>query len=131
MRAFLGEHCTDAAVAVFRTAAHTRFLQAPRGCLGVELADIFERAGSKKSVAYKTYRPFHAPFFVPARDRHRARLGSIMSRQLKERRMEADRLRAPLKYRAAQVVIEHHARHRAPRGKRLDMAAQEVVHRAV
>src|ERR1019366_2260438 len=99
MRAFLGEHCTHAAVAIFRTAAQRRFLQAPGGCLGVEFTDIFELADSKKSVANKTYRSFHAPFFVPARDRHRARLEPVMSGQLQQRRMEADRLRAALEYR--------------------------------
>jgi hypothetical protein len=93
MRAFLGEHCPHAAVAIFRTAAQRRFLQAPRRCLGVELTDIFELAGSKKSVANKTYCPFHAPFLVSARDRHWAWLEPIMSGQLQERRMEADRLR--------------------------------------
>src|SRR6266403_1506186 len=64
MRAFLGEHCPHAAVAIFRAAAQARFLQAPRGCLGVQITDIFELAGSKKSVASKTYRSFHAPFTV-------------------------------------------------------------------
>src|SRR6266478_7274138 len=117
MRAFLGEHCTDAAVAIFRASTQARFLQAPRGCLGVQITDIFELAGSKKSVANKTYRSFHAPFFVSARDRHRARLEPIVSGQLQQRRMEADRLGAPLKYRTAEVVVEHHPRHRAPRGK--------------
>src|SRR5450755_4970962 len=96
MRAFLGEHGTDAAVAIFRASTQARFLQAPRGCLGVELADIFELAGSKKSVANKTYRSFHAAFFVAARDRHRAWLEPIMSGQLKERRMEADGLGSTL-----------------------------------
>src|ERR1700677_3654889 len=90
MRAFLGEHRLHAAVAIFWTRPQRRFLQAPRGCLGIELADIFERAGGKKSVANKTYRSFHAPFLIPARDRHRARLEPIMGGQLQQRRMEAD-----------------------------------------
>src|ERR1017187_5447169 len=131
MRAFLGEHCTHAAIAIFRTAAQRCFLQAPRGCLGVEFTDIFELAGSKKSVANKTYRSFHAPFFVPARDRHRARLEPVMSGQLQQRRMEADRLGAALEYRTLEVVIEHDPRDRAPGSECLDVAAQEVVHGAV
>src|SRR5260370_40868116 len=101
MRAFLGEHGLYAAVAIFRTAAQARFLQAPGGCLGVQITDIFELAGSKKSIPYKTYRSFHAPFFVSARDRHRARLEPIVSGQLPQRPMEARRIGAPLKYRAA------------------------------
>src|SRR5450759_5865817 len=125
MRAFLGEHCTHAAVAIFRTAAQARFLQAPRCCLGVQITDIFELTGSKKTVANKTYRSFHAPFFVPARDRHRARLEPIMSGELQQRRMEADRLGAALEHRTLEVVIEHDPGDRAPGGERLDVAAQE------
>src|SRR6266481_3238141 len=108
MRAFLGEHRTHAAVAIFRASTQARFLQAPRGCLGVELSDIVELAGSKKSVANKTYRSFHAPLFVAARDRHRARLEPIVSGQLQQRWMEADRLGAPFQNCTFEVVIEHH-----------------------
>src|SRR5580658_7064403 len=131
MRAFLGEHCTHAALAIFRTATQARFLQAPRECLGVQITDIFELAGSKKSVANKTYCSFHAAFFVAARDRHRAWLEPIMSGQLQQRRMEADRFGAPLEYRALEVVIEHDPRKRAPGSESLDVAAQEIVHGAV
>src|ERR1017187_1916757 len=131
MRALFVEHRPHAAVAVFWASTQRRFLQAPRGCLGVELTDIFELAGSKKSVAYKTNGAFHAPFFVTARERHRARLEPIVGGQLQERRMEADRLGAPLQYCAPQVVVKDDPGHRTPGGERLDMAAQEVVHRAV
>ena len=131
MRPLLGEHRTDAAIAIFRTAAQVRFLQAPGRCLGVQIIDIFERTGRKKSVSNKTDCSFHAAFFVPAGDRHRAWLEPIMSGQLQQRRMEADRIASPLEDCAFEVVIEHHPRHRAPSGKCLDMAAQEVVHRAV
>ena len=78
-----------------RSSGHGRSAASSRhhvGCLGVQLTDIFELPGSKKSVASKTYCSFHAPFFVPARDRHRARLEPVMSGQLQQRRMEADRL---------------------------------------
>jgi hypothetical protein len=54
-----------------------------------------------------------------------------MSGELEQRRMEADRFGATLEDCAAKIVIEHHPRHRAPCAKCLDMAAQEVVHRAV
>src|SRR5208283_2371116 len=131
MRAFLGEHCAHAAVAIFRTAAQACFLQAPRGCLGVQITDIFERASGKKSVPDKTYRSFHAPFFVSARDRHRAWLEPIMSGQLKERRMEADRLRTALEHRTFEIVIENDPGNGVPGSERLDVAAQEVVHRGV
>src|SRR5260370_40651811 len=127
MRAFLGEHCTHAAVAIFRASTQARFLQAPRGCLGVQITDIFELAGSKKSVAAKTYRSFHAPFFVPARDRHRARLEPIVSGQLPERRMEADRFGATPQDRAAKVVMSPHPRTRAPGGERLTVPRRDVV----
>src|SRR6267378_1450690 len=114
MRAFLDEHRPHAAIAIFWTRPQRRFLQAPRCCLGVELTDIFELAGSKKSVASKTYCPFHASFFVAAGDRHRARLEPVMSGQLKERRMEADRLGAALEHRTFEVVIEHDPGNGAP-----------------
>src|SRR5271170_6222174 len=96
MRSLLGEHCTDTAVAIFRTATQRRFLQAPRACLGVQILDIFERTRRKKSVANKTYCSFHAAFFVAAGDRHRAWLEPIMSGEIEERRMEADRIASPL-----------------------------------
>src|ERR1039458_1084687 len=106
MRAFLGEHRPHAAVAILRAATQCCFLQAPRGGLGVQITDVFELAGSKKSVAYKTEGAFYAPFFVAARDRHRARLEPIMGGQLQERRMEANRLGAPLEHRTFEVVIK-------------------------
>src|SRR5580658_9884080 len=122
MRAFLGEHCTHAALAIFRTTTQCGFLQAPRDCLGVQITDIFELAGSKKSVANKTYCSFHAPFFVAARDRHRAWLEAIMSGQLQQCRMEADRLGAPLEHRTFKVVVQHDPRDRTPGAERLDVA---------
>src|ERR1017187_8242741 len=131
MRAFLGEHRPHAAVAILRAATQCCFLQAPRGGLGVQITDVFELAGSKKSVAYKTDGAFYAPFFVAARDRHRARLEPIMGGQLQERRMEANRLGAPLEHRTFEVVIKDDPWDRTPGGKCLDVAAQEVVHRAV
>jgi hypothetical protein len=45
--------------------------------------------------------------------------------------MEADRFGAALEYRTLEVVIEHDPGNGAPCGERLDVAAQEVVHRAV
>src|SRR5665213_3192855 len=91
--------------AVFRAAAQCCLLQAPGGCLGIQIADIFERTRRKKSVPNKTYRSFHAPFFVPARDRPRAWLEPIMGGQLQQRRIEADRIDSPLQDCAAKVVI--------------------------
>src|SRR5450759_4896700 len=131
MRAFLGEHRPDAAVAIFWTRPQRRFFQAPRRCLGVELTDILERASGKKSVAYKTYCPFHAAFFVTARNRHRARLEPIIGGQLQQRRVEADRLGTAFQYCTFEVVIEDYPRDRIPCGERLDVAAQEIVHGAV
>jgi len=88
MRAFLGEHCPHAAVAIFRAAAQARFLQAPRGCLGVQITDIFELAGSKKSVASKNViarstRPFSFP-----RATRTGALEPIVSGQLQQCRMK-------------------------------------------
>jgi len=82
-RRFLGEHPADTAFEVFGTAPVGGKAITPGLGLGIQIVEIGETTCGEERVAYVTYGPFHAAFFVPARDRHRAGFVTVVSGKAK------------------------------------------------
>ena len=89
---------------------------------------IVPLAGGKEGVAHIANRSFHAPFLIPPRHRHGARLEAIMRGEFQQGGMEADGLALALEDRAFQIVVEQNPGQSVPGLERRLVSAQEIGH---
>jgi hypothetical protein len=94
-------NCTRA----FRTAPISGQPLAPSLGLGIEIIEIGERASREECVTYVTYGSFHAAFFVAASHRYRAGFITVVSGEVEQCRMEADRIAASFQDRALKIIV--------------------------
>ncbi len=90
-----------------------------------------EWPGREVGIPYVPYRSLDASFLIAPRRRDRTRLTVIVGGQFEQAWMKADRIPVPFQHRAAEIVVQHDSGNPAPIGKRIDMAAEEVLQRLV
>ena len=91
-RLLLLEAGPDAAVAIFRTGPLGGLARAPLERLGVQVGHVGEAPGGEEALANKADRALDAALLIAAGHRHGARLEVIPGGELKQRRVEADRI---------------------------------------
>src|SRR6266853_5107259 len=129
MRLLLGEDLAYAATALGRTEPLGGRIRTPGERLNIQIIEITETTRGEECFAGKPDGAFHLTFLVPPCDRYRPGLEAVVAGQLKQRRMEADRLADALEHGAFEIVVECRAGDALEMGERLDMSADEVRHR--
>ena len=107
---FFGEDLTNGAGGILWATAVRREALAPCRSLAIEVVQVVEPTGREEAISDVSNRSLYPPFLITARHGHRARLKSIVSGKIKERRIKANGFAPALQDSAFQVVVQTDAR---------------------